>query len=216
MVDYELYRKYLNELVQMYREKKSLAGMSYIAKKYNVTHLNKELFFEYGLHKKEGELTMAEVKKIRNSVSDVRKIRDYERYERNKQSVIAPFDGFDRNNIPEGFELVKISEGKEFGYALKCDSAIDSANCCLFIVDCAKDAIRDGLYKMLSNLLGDTVIELYSGRCPLPCVNGDMSYAPLYMAKCANNGVSYFLSSSSVILVGLAWICKSLEKEGWK
>lgn len=213
MIDYELYRKYLNELVQMYREKKSLAGMSYIAKKYNVTYLNKELFFEFGLHKKDGELTMAEAKEIRDAISNARKIRDYER---SKKNVAVSFEGFSCDNIPEGFELVRISEGKEFGYALRCESAIDSASCCLFLIDCAKDAIRDGLYKMLSNLLGDTVIELYSGRCPLPCVNGDMSYAPLYMAKCANNGTSYFLSSSPVILVGLAWICKSLEKEGWR
>lgn len=213
MIDYELYRKYLNELVQMYREKKSLAGLSYIAKKYNVTYLNKELFFEFGLHKKVGELTMAEVRNIRDSVANARKIRDYEREQRNVKVV---FGGFDSSSVPEGFELVKISEDKEFGYALRCDSAIDSANCCLFMIDRAKDEIKDGLYRVLSNLLGDTVIELYSGRCPLPCVNGDMSYAPLYMAKCANNGTSYFLSSSPVILVGLAWICKSLEKEGWK
>ena len=213
MVDYEIYRKYLNELVQMYREKKSLAGMSYVAKKYNVTYLNKELFFEFGLHKKAGELTMAEVKEIRDAISNARKIRDYEREQRNVKVV---FGGFDSSSVPEGFELVRISSGKEFGYALRCESAIDSASCCLFLIDCAKDAIKDGLYRVLSNLLGDTVIELYSGRCPLPCVNGDMSYAPLYMAKCANNGTSYFLSSSSVILVGLAWICKSLEKEGWR
>lgn len=213
MIDYELYRKYLNELVQMYREKKSLAGMSYIAKKYKVTHLNKEMFFEYGLHKKVGELPRAEVRAIRDSVANARKIRNYEREQRNVKVV---FGGFDSSSVPEGFELIKISEGKEFGYALRCDSAIDSANCCLFLIDCAKDAVKDGLYKILSNLLGDTVIELYAGRCPLPCVNGDMSYAPLYMAKCANNGVSYFISSSPVILVGLAWICKSLEKEGWK
>lgn len=213
MVDYELYRKYLNELVQMYREKKSLAGMSYIAKKYNVTYLNKELFFEFGLHKKDGELTMAEAKEIRDAISNARKIRDYERERRNVKDV---FEGFDYRHTPDGFELIKISESKEFGYALRCESAIDSANCCLFMIDCARDAVNDGLYKILSNLLGDTVIELYSGRCPLPCVNGDMSYAPLYMAKCANNGVSYFISSSPVILVGLAWICKSLEKEGWR
>lgn len=214
MIDYELYRKYLNELVQMYREKKSLAGMSYVAKKYNVTHLNKELFFEHGLNKKVGELTIDEVKKIRNSVTNARKIRDYER-EKSKAADVV-FDAFSVDNIPIGFSLMKISENSEFSYALWCDSAIDSANCCLFMIDCAKDAVKDGLYTTLSNLLGDTVIELYSGRCPLPCVNGDMSYAPLYMAKCANNGTSYFLSSSSVILVGLAWICKSLEKEGWK
>lgn len=213
MIDYAKYGEYLNELVQMYREKKSLAGMSYVAKKYNVTHLNKEMFFEYGLHKKVGELTISEVRTIRDSVANARKIRNYEREQRNVKVV---FGGFDSSSVPEGFELVRISEGKEFGYALRCDSAIDSANCCLFLIDCAKDAIKDSLYKVLSNLLGDTVIELYSGRCPLPCVNGDMSYAPLYMAKCANNGTSYFISSSPVILVGLAWICKSLEKEGWK
>ena len=213
MIDYAKYGEYLNELVQMYREKKSLAGMSYVAKKYNVTHLNKEMFFEYGLHKKAGELTISEVRTIRDSVANARKIRDYERGQRNVKVV---FGGFDSSSIPEGFELIKISEGNEFGYALRCDSAIDSANCCLFLIDCAKDAVKDGLYVLLSRLLGDTVIELYAGRCPLPCVNGDMSYAPLYMAKCSNNGTCYFISSSPVILVGLAWICKSLEKEGWK
>ena len=127
MVDYEIYRKYLNELVQMYREKKSLTGISCLARKYGVTHMSKELFFEHGLNKKVGELTIAEVKKIRDSVTNVRKIRDYEREQRKaKESV---FDAFSVDNIPSGFSLMKISDGSEFSYALWCDSAIDSANC---------------------------------------------------------------------------------------
>lgn len=212
MVDYELYRKYLNELVQMYREKKSLAGMSYIAKKYNVTYLNKELFFEFGLHKKDGELTMAEAKEIRDAISNARKIRDYER-ERCKAKDSS--EGFDINSVPEGFELVRIAMAGDYQYALRCDSAIDHANCCMYLYN-ERDNVDKKIHEKLSMIFKDTVIEVYIGRVPLPCVNGDMDYATLYMVKCANNGTSYFISSSPVILVGLAWICKSLEKEGWK
>ena len=220
MIDYVKYREYLNELLRMYRENKSLAGMSKVAKRYGVTALTKEFFFERGFHTRDNEFTPAEVKVIRDEVSKVRSLKGASRYiggNVSKSDGVSPTDiRFADVKLPKGFELVQICKEGDYRYALKCDSAIDNASCCMYYIDVFRSKKERELYDELSKVLNDAVVELYAGRVPLPCVNGDMSYAPLYMAKCANNGVSYFISSSPVILTGLAWICKSLEKEGWK
>lgn len=230
MIDYAKYGEYLNELVRMYRVNKSLAGMSKVAKRYGVTALTKEYFFEKGFNTRDKEFTLEEVKEIRDEVSKVRCLKRASRYineddEKKGYDINVTNSANDGNTfksrltdlkMPYGFELVQICKEGDYRYALKCDSAIDKASCCMYYIDAFRSKKERELYDELSKVLNDTVVELYAGRVPLPCVNGDMDYAPLYMAKCANNGTSYFISSSPVILVGLAWICKLLEKEGWR
>ena len=227
MVDYVKYREYLNELVRMYRENKSLAGMSKVAKRYGVTALTKEYFFEKGFNTRDKEFTLEEVKEIRDEVSKYRFMRGASRYindDDNKKgydinATNATTDGNTFKSrltdlkMPYGFELVQICKDGDYRYALKCDSAIDNASCCMYYIDMSRSKKERDLYDELSRVLKDRVIELYAGRVPLPCVSGDMDYAPLYMAKCSNDGTCYFLASSSCMLVGLAWICSDLEKE---
>ena len=222
MIDYVKYGEYLNELVRTYRENKSLAGMSKIAKRYGVTALTKEFFFENGFHTRDKEFTPAEVRKIRDEVSKVRCLKRASRYIEvddkrnvdgdNDVSCDADFILMD-GRVPAGFELVQICKEGDYRYALKCDSAIDNASCCMYYIDAFRSKKERELYDELSKVLNDTVVELYAGRVPLLCVSGDMDYAPLYMAKCSNDGTCYFLASSACILVGLAWICSDLEKE---
>ena len=227
MLDYAKYGEYLNELVRMYRENKSLAGMSKVAKRYGVTALTKEYFFEKGFNTRDKEFTPDEVRKIRDEVSKVRCLKRASRYindDDNKKGydINATNDTTDGNTfksrladlkMPYGFELVQICKEGDYRYALKCDSAIDKASCCMYYIDAFRSKKERELYDELSRVLNDTVVELYAGRVPLPCVGGDMDYAPLYMAKCSNDGTCYFLASSACILVGLAWICSDLEKE---
>ena len=227
MVDYVKYREYLNELVRMYRENKSLAGMSKVAKRYGVTALTKEYFFEKGFNTRDKEFTLEEVKEIRDEVSKVRCLNRASRYindDDNKKGydingTNATTDGNTFKSrltdlkMPYGFELVQICKDGDYRYALKCDSAIDNASCCMYYIDVFRSKKERELYDELSKVLNDAVVELYAGRVPLPCVGGDMDYAPLYMAKCSNDGTCYFLASSACILVGLAWICSDLEKE---
>lgn len=227
MIDYAKYGEYLNELVRMYRENRSLAGMSKIAKRYGVTALTKEYFFEKGFHVRDREFTPAEVREIRDEVSKVRCLKRASRYindDDNKKGydinvTNATSDGNTFKSrladlkMPYGFELVQICKEGDYRYALKCDSAIDNASCCMYYIDAFRSKKERELYDELSKVLNDTVVELYAGRVPLPCVGGDMDYAPLYMAKCSNDGTCYFLASSACILVGLAWICSDLEKE---
>lgn len=221
MIDYVKYREYLNELVRMYKENKSLAGMSKVAKRYGVTALTKEYFFEKGFNTRDKEFTLEEVKAIRDEVSKYRFMKGASRYikEDDKKkgddvnvSSDADFILMD-GRVPAGFELVQICKEGDYRYALKCDSAIDNASCCMYYIDVFRSKKERELYDELSKVLNDAVVELYAGRVPLPCVSGDMDYAPLYMAKCSNDGTCYFLASSACILVGLAWICSDLEKE---
>lgn len=222
MIDYAKYGEYLNELVRMYRENKSLAGMSKVAKRYGVTALTKEYFFEKGFNTRDKEFTLEEVKEIRDEVSKVRCLKRASRYIEvdDKRNVDGDNDvSYDADfilmdgRVPAGFELVQICKEGDYRYALKCDSAIDKASCCMYYIDGFRSKKERELYDELSKVLNDAVIELYAGRVPLPCVGGDMDYAPLYMAKCSNDGTCYFLASSACILVGLAWICSDLEKE---
>lgn len=222
MIDYAKYGEYLNELVRMYRENKSLAGMSKVAKRYGVTALTKEYFFEKGFNTRDKEFTLEEVKEIRDEVSKVRCLKRASRYIEvdDKRNVDGDNDvSYDADfilmdgRVPDGFELVQICKEGDYRYALKCDSAIDKASCCMYYIDAFRSKKERELYDELSKVLNDAVVELYAGRVPLPCVNGDMDYAPLYMAKCSNDGTCYFLASSACILVGLAWICSDLEKE---
>lgn len=226
MIDYAKYGEYLNELVRTYRENKSLAGMSKIAKRYGVTALTKEFFFEKGFHTRDKEFTPAEVREIRDEVSKVRCLKRASRYievDDKKMSdgvnIAATTDGntFESRladiKMPYGFELVQICKKGDYRYALKCDSAIDKASCCMYYIDEFRSNTERELYDELSKALKDDVIELYAGRVPLPCLDGDMDYAPLYMAKCSNDGTCYFLAYSACILIGLAWICHDLEKE---
>ena len=227
MIDYVKYREYLNELVRMYKENRSLAGMSKVAKRYGVTALTKEYFFEKGFNTRDKEFTLEEVKAIRDEVSKVRYMKGASRYikedDRKKGYDInvtnATTDGntfksrLSDLKMPDGFELVQICKEGDYRYALKCDSAIDNASCCMYYIDVFRSKKERELYDELSKVLNDAVVELYAGRVPLPCVSGDMDYAPLYMAKCSNDGTCYFLASSACILVGLAWICSDLEKE---
>lgn len=222
MVDYVKYREYLNELVRMYRSNKSLAGMSKVAKRYGVTALTKEYFFEKGFNTRDMEFTLEEVKAIRDEVSKYRFMKGASRYikvDDEKEGDDCSNVGSDADfilmdgRVPAGFELVQICKEGDYRYALKCDSAIDSAHCCMYYIDVFRSKKERELYDELSKVLNDAVVELYAGRVPLPCVNGDMDYAPLYMAKCSNDGTCYFLASSACILVGLAWICSDLEKE---
>ena len=223
MIDYAKYGEYLNELVRMYRENKSLAGMSKVAKRYGVTALTKEYFFEKGFNTRDKEFTPDEVKEIRDEVSKVRCLKRASRYIEvdDKRSVDGDNDvSYDADfilmdgRVPVGFELVQICKEGDYRYALKCDSAIDKASCCMYYIDAFRSKKERELYDELSKVLNDAVIELYAGRVPLPCVGGDMDYAPLYMAKCSNDGTCYFLASSACILVGLAWICSDLGKRG--
>ena len=227
MIDYVKYREYLNELVRMYRENKSLAGMSKVAKRYGVTALTKEFFFEKGFNVRDKEFTLEEVREIRDEVSKVRCMKSASRYIKEDDKI----NGGDANianttddgntfesrladcKLPFGFELVQICKEGNYRYALKCDSVIDKASCCMYYIDAFRSKKERELYNELSKVLNDTVVELYAGRVPLPCVNGDMDYAPLFMAKCSNDGTCYFLASSACILFGLAWICNDLEKE---
>ena len=227
MIDYVKYREYLNELVRMYKENRSLAGMSKVAKRYGVTALTKEYFFEKGFNTRDKEFTLEEVKAIRDEVSKVRYMKGASRYIKGDDGK----KGYDINvtnattdgntfksrlsdlKMPYGFELVQICKEGDYRYALKCDSAIDNASCCMYYIDVFRSKKERELYDELSKVLSDAVVELYAGRVPLPCVGGDMDYAPLYMAKCSNDGTCYFLASSACILVGLAWICNDLEKE---
>ena len=227
MVDYVKYREYLNELVRMYRENKSLAGMSKVAKRYGVTALTKEYFFEKGFNTRDKEFTLEEVKEIRDEVSKVRCLNRASRYindddKKKGYDINATNATTDGNTfksrltdlkMPYGFELVQICKDGDYRYALKCDSAIDDASCCMYYIDVFRSKKERELYDELSKVLNDAVVELYAGRVPLPCMGGDMDYAPLYMAKCSNDGTCYFLASSACILVGLAWICSDLEKE---
>ena len=227
MIDYELYRKYLNELVRMYKENKSLAGMSKVAKRYGVTALTKEYFFEKGFNTRDKEFTLEEVKEIRDEVSKVRCLKRASRYinydDKKKGDDINVTNATNDGNtlksrlaylkMPYGFELVQICKKGDYRYALKCDSAIDKASCCMYYIDEFRSNTERELYDELSKALKDDVIELYAGRVPLPCLDGDMDYAPLYMAKCSNDGTCYFLAYSACILIGLAWICSDLEKE---
>ena len=227
MIDYAKYGEYLNELVRMYRENKSLAGMSKVAKRYGVTALTKEYFFEKGFNTRDKEFTLEEVKEIRDEVSKVRCLNRASRYindddKKKGYDINATNATTDGNTfksrladlkMPYGFELVQICKDGDYRYALKCDSAIDNASCCMYYIDVFRSKKERELYDELSKVLNDAVVELYAGRVPLPCVGGDMDYAPLYMAKCSNDGTCYFLASSACILVGLAWICSDLEKE---
>ena len=224
MIDYVKYREYLNELVRMYKKNKSLAGISKLAKKYGVTALTKEYFFEKGFNLRDKEFTLEEVKVIRDDVSKFRCMKSASRYikeddKKNDDDNITTTDGntfesrLEDCKLPFGFELVQICKEGNYRYALKCDSAIDKASCCMYYIDVFRSKKERELYDELSKVLKDRVVELYAGRVPLPCVNGDMDYAPLFMAKCSNDGTCYFLASSSCILFGLAWICSDLEKE---
>lgn len=227
MIDYAKYGEYLNELVRMYRENRSLAGMSKVAKRYGVTALTKEYFFEKGFNTRDKEFTLEEVKEIRDEVSKVRCLNRASRYindddKKKGYDINATNATTDGNTfksrltdlkMPYGFELVQICKDGDYRYALKCDSAIDNASCCMYYIDVFRSKKERELYDELSKVLNDAVVELYAGRVPLPCVGGDMDYAPLYMAKCSNDGTCYFLASSACILVGLAWICSDLEKE---
>ena len=227
MIDYAKYGEYLNELVRMYRENKSLAGMGKVAKRYGVTALTKEYFFEKGFNTRDKEFTLEEVKEIRDEVSKVRCLNRASRYindddKKKGYDINATNATTDGNTfksrltdlkMPYGFELVQICKEGDYRYALKCDSAIDNASCCMYYIDVFRSKKERELYDELSKVLNDAVVELYAGRVPLPCVGGDMDYAPLYMAKCSNDGTCYFLASSACILFGLAWICSDLEKE---
>ena len=227
MIDYAKYGEYLNELVRMYRENKSLAGMGKVAKRYGVTALTKEYFFEKGFNTRDKEFTLEEVKEIRDEVSKVRCLNRASRYindddKKKGYDINATNATTDGNTfksrltdlkMPYGFELVQICKDGDYRYALKCDSAIDNASCCMYYIDVFRSKKERELYDELSKVLNDAVVELYAGRVPLPCMGGDMDYAPLYMAKCSNDGTCYFLASSACILVGLAWICSDLEKE---
>ena len=227
MIDYAKYGEYLNELVRMYRENKSLAGMGKVAKRYGVTALTKEYFFEKGFNTRDKEFTLEEVKEIRDEVSKVRCLNRASRYindddKKKGYDINATNATTDGNTfksrladlkMPYGFELVQICKEGDYRYALKCDSAIDNASCCMYYIDISRSKKERDLYDELSKVLNDAVVELYAGRVPLPCMGGDMDYAPLYMAKCSNDGTCYFLASSVCILVGLAWICSDLEKE---
>ena len=216
MIDYVKYREYLNELVRNYRKNKSLAGISKTAKKYGVTALTKEYFFEKGLNVRDKEFTLEEVKAIRDDVSKFRCMKSASRYidEYNKKNVDDDSTFESRLNdlkMPHGFDLVQICENGNYRYALKCDTEVFNASCCMYFINYRHSKEEHELYGKLSKMLNDTVGELYVCRVPLPCVNGDMDYAPLYMAKCLNHD-TYFLTSSARILVGLAWICNDLEK----
>ena len=227
MIDYVKYREYLNELVRRYKENKSLAGISKLAKKYGVTALTKEYFFEKGFNVRDNEFTLEEVKAIRDDVSKFRCMKSASRYikEDDKKNCsddnvtnTATTDGdtFESKlanyKLPYGFELVQICKEGNYRYALKCDSEVFNANCCMYFIDYYHSKKEQELYDELSKVLNQSVVELYAGRVPLPCVNGYMDYAQLYVAKCFNDD-TYFLASSACILVGLAWICSDLEKE---
>ena len=224
MIDYVKYREYLNELFRNYRKNKSLAGISKLAKKYGVTALTKEYFFERGFNVRDKEFTLEEVKAIRDDVSKFRCMKSASRYvkeddkKNDDDNVTTTTDDntfesrLDDLKMPNGFELVQICKEGNYRYALKCDSEAFNASCCMYFINYSHSKGARELYGKFSKMLNDSVVELYEGRVPLPYVNGDMDYAPLYMAKCSNND-TYFLAGSAYILVGLAWICSDLEKE---
>lgn len=222
MATNEQYKTYLSELIAYYRKYRTLSGSSAIAQRCKVSHFPKELFFRFGLDKKGvEELTSAEVlacrealneRKRENAAAHCRKLMLDGGNDDGDRLSLRPTD-FD--DVPEGFELIKISESEEYGYALRCDLPVDHAGHFMYLMDRDRNVASE-IYARLSGCLGDKVDEVYECRLPLLFINGRADYTPLYMAKCDNNGTSYYIAKSPLILLCLARMCKLLEKEGWK
>lgn len=212
MATNEQYKSYLSELIAYYRKYRTLSGSSVIAQRCKVSHFPKELFFRFGLDKKGvDELTSAEVLACREALNE----RKRENAVAHCRKLMLDGGNDDFDDVPEGFELIKMSDSEEYGYALRCDLPVDHAGHFMYLMDRDRNVASE-IYGRLSGCLGDKVDEVYECRLPLLFINGRADYTPLYMAKCYNNGTSYYIAKSPLILLCLARMCNLLEKEGWK
>ncbi|MBO4786349.1 MAG: hypothetical protein J5510_04705 [Prevotella sp.] len=215
-INYETYRKYLCAIQDSYRKKKDLSGIGQLAKKFAVTHLTKEQFFEFNLA--EGEITMERATKIRNAVSkrnkDKQKKRDAERkagannveVEFNLESLRLPYPIF------SSIIRLKTSEKNPYRFALQTPPCDNLSN---HIRPIESPVVEKLLEEQLRNGKDDSITFFGEFSLPTICDANDpmLHEIRIGVAKFGNNGTTYWLCKSDIILKLLAWISSYFTNE---
>lgn len=215
-INYETYRKYLCAIQESYRKKKDLSGIGKLAKSLGVTHLTKEQFFEFDLAN--GEITMERAIKIRNEVSkrniERQKKRDAEKktgttnveVEFNLQSLRLPYPLFSK------IIALKDSEKNPYRFALQTPPCDNLSN---HIIPIESPVLQNILEEQLRSGKEDRITFLGEFTLPTVCdANDSMLHTiRIGVAKFENNGTTYWLCKSDIVLKLLAWVSSYYTKE---
>lgn len=209
-INYETYRKYLCAIQQSYRKRKDLSGIGKLSKKFGVTHLTKEQFFEFNVS--EGEITMERAIEIRNKVSKQNRERQKERdaakqREREQLDDVAFSIESVRLPYPLFSKIIKLktSEKNPYCYALQTPPCDNLAN---HITPVESPVVEKLLTEQLGSGSDDGISFFGEFRMPTMCDANDsfMSEIRIGVAKFYNNGTTYWLCKSDTILKLVAWI----------
>lgn len=217
-INYETYRKYLCAVQQSYRKNKDLSGIGKLAKQFKVTHLTKEQFFLFNLS--EGEITMQRAIEIRNKATEHNRLRRKERETIKDREASASQNGEVEFNI-ESLRLpyplfskvieLKPSEKNPYYYALQtppCD------NLASHIKPVESPVVERLLEEQLRSGDDDGITFFGEFALPTMCDANDpmLSEIKIGVAKFGNNGTTYWLCKSDIILKLLAWISSYYTK----
>lgn len=216
-INYETYRKYLCAIQDSYRKRKDLSGIGILAKKFGVTHLTKEQFFEFNLA--EGEITMERATKIRNEVSKRNIARNKERQKKREAEKNANAEvEFNLESLRLPYPLfssivkLKPSESNPYKFALQtppCDNLVNH------ITPVESPVIQKLLEAQLQNGKDDGITFFGEFTLPTICDANDpmLHQIKIGVAKFGNNGTTYWLCKSDIILKLLAWVSSYYTNE---
>ena len=220
-INYETYRKYLCALQDSYKKRKDLSGIGKLSKRYRVTHLTKEQFFEFNVA--EGEITMERAIEIRNKVSIQNRERQKERdaakaLAKEKEQQLPEDVKFSIESLRLPYPLfskiiaLNPSEKNPYRYALQtppCD------NLSAHIRPVESPVVEKLLEKGLSSGNGDYITFFGEFNLPTMCDANDSMLHDIRIGvvKFSINGATYWLCKSDIVLKLLAWISSYFTKE---
>ena len=214
-MNYAGFYDYLCELVDSYKERGTLSGISLLAKKHNCASLSKEQFYEYGLHHVRVVSRLLS-DDIRNRLSFSRKKSSSgdDTFVRSRAAFLSSLSERLRCSSPL-VELPK-EDGSPFLYALCPSCAIDDIEDFSHGIE-LRTVINSQTSRTLLEAVGKQIDAMMSCgsdgirflrvfNVPTLCYNECGSYFCVAFVKACNNGQSFWLSDSKEVLLLLSYL----------
>lgn len=213
-MNYDGFYDYLCELVDSYKERGTLNGISLLAKKHNCASLSKEQFYEYGLHHVRGVSRLLS-DDIRNRLSFSRKKSSgVDSFVRSRDAFLSSWSERLRGSSPL-VELPKV-DGSPFLYALCPVCAIDDIEDFSHGIE-LKEVINTQVSQTLLGAVEKQIDSIMSCgsdgiryfrvfNVPTLCYHEWGAYFCVAFVKACNNGSSFWLSDSKEVLLLLSYL----------
>lgn len=220
-MNYDGFYDYLCELVDSYKERGTLNGISLLAKKHNCASLSKEQFYEFGLNQvREVSRLLSDDIRNRLSLSRKKSSSSADTFSKKCDAFLSTWEDELKCSCPL-VELPKV-DGSPFLYALCPSCAIDDIEDFSHGIE-LKEVINSQVSQTLLEAVGKQIDSIMSCgsdgirflrmfHVPTLCYGEWGAYFCVSFVKACNNGSSFWLSDSKEVLLLLSYLDSVVRK----